>query len=309
MKRDPIAAALADFKSVDLSWLRPPPTDDGWAMAPDALRFLSSLARHLKPRHILEFGSGHSTRVLARACPRCAISSVDHDPEFALKKKAQVAPLVARDCGGKILPVYLLDPKRFASRRPVDLVVIDGPPVNLGGREGTLYQAMDFARAGTIVLLDDAGRAEEKAILQRWQESLGDAIAVRRLPGFSRGLAVVIVCQPVRRAELWAHRERLTQRDVGRLVPRGSLVISVGGIPLAPGRRVFSFMEDEGLPANDAMAIHEVERLRKKGAGFLAFAGHAFWWLDCYAGLARHLRERHRCLLENDRVVLFKLRR
>ena len=116
MKRNPIAAALADYKSEDLSWIKPPPAEAGWTMAPDALRFLSSLVKHLQPRHVLEFGSGLSTRVLARACPRAAISSVDHDPEFAARKTAQIAPLVARDCGGKILPVYYLDAKRFASR-------------------------------------------------------------------------------------------------------------------------------------------------------------------------------------------------
>src|SRR5580765_8542526 len=169
-----IDAALADFANVDLSWIQPAPTDDGWTLAPDALKFVISLVRHLKPRHILEFGSGLSTRVLARACAdlklKCAISSVDHDPEFAAKGKAegrvrlQIAPLVARDCGGKILPLYYLESKKFASRRAVDLVVVDGPPVNLGGREGTLYQAMEFVRPGTVVLLDDAGRAEEKVI-------------------------------------------------------------------------------------------------------------------------------------------------
>lgn len=309
MKSDPITAALTDYKSEGLLWIKPPPAEDGWTMAPDALRFLSSLVKHLQPRHVLEFGSGLSTRALSRACPRAAISSVDHDPEFAARKTAQIAPLVARDCGGKILPVYHLDAERFASRRPADLVVIDGPPVNLGGREGILYQAMDFMRPGTIVLLDDAGRAEEKAVLKRWQESLGNVIAVRLLPGFSRGLATIVVLKPVRRVELWAHRERLTRRELTRLVPRECSVIAVGWPAFPAGRRVISFMENEGLPADDATAIRELKRLRKAGAGFMAFDSPAFWWLECYAGFVRHLRRTARCLVENDRVIVFRLRR
>ena len=34
----------------------------------------------------------------------------------------------------------------------------------------------------------------------------------------------------------------------------------------------------------------------------------AFWWLDYYQDLARHLRERYRCVLETERVVVFDLR-
>jgi hypothetical protein len=49
------------------------------------------------------------------------------------------------------------------------LVLIDGPPSLLGGREGTLYLVMEFARPGTLVLLDDASRAQEQSALARWQ--------------------------------------------------------------------------------------------------------------------------------------------
>jgi len=175
--RGALEAALADTTPVDLSWIDPPPAPDGWTLAADALRFLTRLVAHMRPGHVLEFGSGLSTRALARACaalaPPGAVSSIDHDPEFgAIAARAladtpvpggrvavQIAPLVARDYGGKLVPVYHLDAARFASPRPVDLVVVDGPTVVLGGREGTLYQALQFARPGTLLVLDDADRA------------------------------------------------------------------------------------------------------------------------------------------------------
>ena len=68
------------------------------------------------------------------------------------KVKFQLAPLVVREFGGKLLGAYLIDSKKMASKRAVDLVIVDGPPVNLGGREGTLYQIMDYARAGRALL-------------------------------------------------------------------------------------------------------------------------------------------------------------
>src|SRR5437764_13771359 len=80
------------------------------------------------------------------------------------------APLVARGCAENTLPMYCLPRGGFASRLAADLVVVDGPPLILGGREGMLYQAMGFARPGTLLLLDDAERAEERRTLARWQD-------------------------------------------------------------------------------------------------------------------------------------------
>jgi hypothetical protein len=188
-------------------------------------------------------------------------------------------------------------------------VVIDGPPVVLGGREGTLYQAMDFARRGTVVLLDDADRTEERATLAHWQQSLGDAIEVRRLPGFAKGMVAILVRQPVRRAALWEHRCRLTTRELETLIPRGQKYLLVDrhhwGDQLAPRRRSLPFLGY--APVNDDEASAALARLRSE-AGFLVFAWPSFWWLDYYAGWLRQLRADYRCVLENDRVVVFDLR-
>jgi predicted O-methyltransferase YrrM len=210
---DTVRDALVDAAEVDLSWIQPPPRNDSWTVAPDALRLLVSLVTHARPRHILEFGSGLSTRVLAWACsesqPSCRITTIDHDPEYSQTAqeefaacplnchvKFQIAPVVARTYRGKLLPTYHLRRRQFASQRPVDLVLIDGPVWPVGGREGTLYQILELSRPGTIVLLDDAGRKEETGVLADWQAVLGDAIETRLLPGFAKGLAAIIVREP-----------------------------------------------------------------------------------------------------------------
>jgi GT2 family glycosyltransferase len=49
-------------------------------------------------------------------------------------------------------------------------------------------------------------------------------------------------------------------------------------------------------PADGEEAIAELERLRERGAGFLAIPPTASWWLDHYEGFARHLEDRYRRL-------------
>ncbi len=84
------------------------------------------------------------------------------------------------------------------------------------------------------------------------------------------------------------------------------------GAALPVQSRVISFPEAEGQyagpPANDEAAIHALEQSRLSDqAKFLIFAWPAFWWLDHYAGLTRHLRSKYRCVLENERLVVFDL--
>jgi hypothetical protein len=85
-----------------------------------------------------------------------------------------------------------------------------------------------------------------------------------------------------------------------------------GGSDLLDGRRSVPFLERDGHywgpPADDASAIRELDRLRRAGAGFIAFAWPAFWWLDHYTAFHRHLRANFPCLLENERLVVFDLR-
>ncbi len=205
-----IDRALARQRTKDLSWIEPPPRQDDWTLAPDALRLLIALVEELRPRHVVEFGAGLSTRVLAHACAKAApfasITSIENDPTHAALVAEQVerdgqgamvtgvtATLVTRPCSGRLRPVYMLDGQTFGSPLPADLVVVDGPPAVLGGRGGTLYQVARFSRVGTLVLLDDADREQERRILADWQDDFGDTIQIRILPGFVKGLAAIAV--------------------------------------------------------------------------------------------------------------------
>lgn len=327
--------ALTNTDSPHLSWVQSFTASHGWALALDTLRLLASLITVMKPQHILEFGSGVSTKVMARACDElqlsCGITSIDHDPQYG-KMAAQAftaqpcsrcevcfqtAPLVARDHGGKVLPTYHLEAERFASTRAADLILIDGPPVVLGGREGILYQAMAFAHTGTIVLLDDAKRAEEQAAIANWQHTLGEAIEVHALPGFIKGLAAIIVHWPVVGADLASRRLKAVAEELLALLPTGHSYMLVGedwwDAEASIDRDVIPFLERDGqywgLPADDAMAIQEFNRLYAQGTDFIVFPWTSFWWLDFYAEFRCHLETEFSCILKNDRLIVFDLRR
>lgn len=107
-----------------------------------------------------------------------------------------------------------------------------------------------------------------------------------------------------------------TAQDIAASVPSGDAVILVDQQELnagdvAPGRRAIPFLERDGqywgAPPDDDTAIREMERLRRSGARYMAFAWPAFWWFDYYNGLHSHLRSNFRCVLENERLVVFDL--
>jgi O-methyltransferase len=114
----------------------------------------------------------------------------------------------------------------------------------------------------------------------------------------------------------WRQQLYLTAEDVRAVVPPEETLLladegKLDGMTIA-GRRVLPFPERDGeywgAPADDADAIEELERQRRSGAGFLAFAWPAFWWLDYYAEFHRQLSSTSRCVLRTDRLVVFDLR-
>jgi hypothetical protein len=115
----------------------------------------------------------------------------------------------------------------------------------------------------------------------------------------------------------WRNLLNLMKQDIGALVPLGHTFIFVdqqwlsGEIP--PGRTALPFLERDGrywgLPPDDATAIRELERLRRSGVTFITFPWPTFWWFQYYSGLLAYLRSEFRCALDNERVVIFDLRR
>ena len=76
-------------------------------------------------------------------------------------------------------------------------------------------------------------------------------------------------------------------------------------------RRILPFLEKDGLwwgpPADDETALRELERMQLGGATYIVIGWPAFWWLERYREFRDKLRAHHRCVLENERLVVFTL--
>jgi predicted O-methyltransferase YrrM len=323
-----ISRALQLCDRVVLNTFQPPPEPKSWMLSAETLRFLVSLIEHIAPRHIVEFGSGLSTRIMLETTqhlhPACTVTSVEHDPDYAeetlrailpaLKARLslQLAPLVLRKLGETFVPTYHLDLSVLPSLPPIDLCLIDGPPNELGGREGTLYQILDHCRPGTCVLLDDADRDRETEALQRWSATLGNAIEVRRLEGFEKGLALVIVTQRVSPSRLWEHKLKAAADELDQVIPEGARVLIIDDYQwpddVADLVKFRIARERSFPPADSSEGIRKIEEHMAHGIDFLVVAWPAFWWLNHYLEFTQYLRRFATCPLSNGRVVVYSLR-
>jgi hypothetical protein len=105
--------------------------------------------------------------------------------------------------------------------------------------------------------------------------------------------------------------------EMSSVVPAGSRFLFVewnqwGPGCLLPDCEAIPFLEKDGeywgRPVNSAMAIEELERLRRGRATHIVLAHPALWWLDYYDEFAFYLRSHFRCTLETTRLVIFDLR-
>jgi hypothetical protein len=135
------------------------------------------------------------------------------------------------------------------------------------------------------------------------------------LSGFLRDMGIRADTEAWKKSSWW-NRVHRASREIAALVPPGETFVLVDngawGMDESMGRRPVPFLERKGLdwgaPDDDAAALGELERWRRSGVGHVVFGWTAFWWFDHFPGLTRHLRARHRCVLEDDDLVVFDLR-
>lgn len=169
------------------------------AMRISGLVHVCNLIVHRAPAQVVECGAGVSTIVLARLLAERGtgrLTALEHDPGWA----DHVQRSLAREGLGDIARVVLapLEDGWYAAdgvaRLPgeIDLLVVDGPPADrpelAQARHAALGVLAPRLAPGTVVVLDDIGRAGEQDVLARWEresawrfERLEDeAIAVGR---------------------------------------------------------------------------------------------------------------------------------
>jgi hypothetical protein len=131
---------------------------------------------------ILECGSGLTSLVVGAVAQRTGNTmwSLEHNPEWSRKVQERLTRY--RIDAVRLLTAPLKDHPDFTwYDAPVDrmpdrfaLVVCDGPPgMTRGGRYGLAPVMGSRLKPGCVILLDDAGRQEERKIAGRWEAELG----------------------------------------------------------------------------------------------------------------------------------------
>ncbi|HZF15728.1 MAG TPA: hypothetical protein VE046_07280 [Steroidobacteraceae bacterium] len=158
----------------------------GWGNESFSAReeYLAACLRHalLPQTAVLECGSGLTTLLVGAILQQkgSTLCSLEHDPDWRARVRAALvrfrigcvrvvfAPLT--DYGG----YSWYGPDFEALPWDISLVICDGPPADTpGGRYGAIPQIRERLLEGAVVLLDDAGRAEERRIVARWADELG----------------------------------------------------------------------------------------------------------------------------------------
>jgi Methyltransferase domain len=170
----------------------------GWAVSPDLMLVLVELLRRRRPRVVVELGGGSSTVWLALAARTFGLDTriitLEHDQEWVdtihrrldaqgLRDLVEVrhAPLLDQPVGGRssgraveqqAWPWYA--PTGWRDITDIGLLVVDGPPATTGPQ--ARYPAIPMLASrladDALVVMDDAVRADERAIAEQWQPLL-----------------------------------------------------------------------------------------------------------------------------------------
>lgn len=162
----------------------PLPPLRGWVCSPDLLNLLAETILSIRPKYVVEAGSGISTLVIASCLQqlgRGQVVSLDHDAAFAEQTRALLArhgltaratvlhaSLTTYDIHGQIWQWYTL--AEVPLNQPIDLLLVDGPPhyVQALARYPALPLLETYLSEHAVVLLDDAARSDEREMVQRW---------------------------------------------------------------------------------------------------------------------------------------------
>lgn len=173
-------SALVD--ALEYGW-----NNEGWAATPPYLRYMVRAVASAPPGDVLECGSGLSTLLLAAAAAKTGrhVITLEHVPAWAARVRqalarhglagsATVVDAPIRSYGAfSWYDQSATGPRRFA------VVICDGPPAATpGGRYGLLPLMRAQFIDSCVILADDAARADEKAILERWSEEFGTVATI-----------------------------------------------------------------------------------------------------------------------------------
>ena len=193
---------LIDDEKIPSAWLD---AVGGWSLDVELLDAIAATLDLYDSPHVLEFGSGAGTRVLATLVRNRGgrLSTIEHDETWLQRTRQHLSqagltgtaavhlcPLVPCDTFGVEGRFY--DMSKLLGDDPLDVVVIDGPPevTNRFARLPALPAVSTrLSQEGFHVFLDDYHREDERMIVEVWRE-VAPALSYDKL-SYAKGVAVV----------------------------------------------------------------------------------------------------------------------
>lgn len=180
----------------------------------EALLLISEIISFIRPKNLVEFGSGVSTQylnILQNEGMDFNLTSIDHEENFYFqtllrletgeKKTSQLqlrlCPLQQFRFKLKLLYAYNLQALE-SDKNKFDFVIIDGPPSYRFGREGVLYSVYRRLSDNCVIILDDAHRPPEKTAMSNWKKVWGEEIIVVKEVNIKKGLAIILLKNPTK---------------------------------------------------------------------------------------------------------------
>ncbi len=176
------------------------------AASPDFLYALAEKIREVRPKVIVECGSGLSTIIAAKCLKRNGeghLYSLEHLERFADQTRSQVmrhdlsdwatvieAPLMPYEFDGRTWQWY--DVANLPDKA-IDILIVDGPPARIGDEARYPASPILFPRLSprAVVILDDVIRQQEKTVIALWQREHENFHCDINERDFEKGLAIL----------------------------------------------------------------------------------------------------------------------
>lgn len=180
----------------------------GFALRAETLLWIVHRILNEKPEYIVECGSGTSTVWMAAVCKhlgRGRVYALENDTFYAEQTRAYIrrngledyasvldAPLEKSGDSGS--PWYSNDAVKKLPGN-IDLLLVDGPPAAVGplARMPVVKSMAGLLRNGSVVVIDDANRSDERRLHDEWLRSSSGGSSFSTIAKLSD--AVVVVCE------------------------------------------------------------------------------------------------------------------
>ncbi|MCG7877257.1 MAG: class I SAM-dependent methyltransferase [Candidatus Thiodiazotropha taylori] len=182
------------------------PYSPNWSAEADFIQLIVDACLKLRPRQILECGSGLTTLMLARCCQingEGRVISLEDGLQYVDNTRAYIdryglgshatvvhAPLQDRVVDGALYSWYATD---AIPETGIDMLVIDGPSgfIQKHSRYPVLPVCYPRLADHCAIYLDDAAREDEQAIVAMWQSRFPDL--KHEFHATSRGCSVLFI--------------------------------------------------------------------------------------------------------------------